>query len=69
LETPSTNSIYQDQIVWNTDPYFTNVGDGNFKPVASSAINGLANPLFSLQFDIDGVVRNMSNPDIGAYEF
>jgi parallel beta-helix repeat protein len=69
LETPSTNTMYQDQIVWNTDPIFTNVSEGNFKPVPTSPINGLGNPLFTLPFDIDGVARNMANPDLGAYEF
>jgi parallel beta-helix repeat protein len=69
LETPSTNSMYQDQIVWNTDPTFTNVSEGNFKPVPNSPINNLANPLFTLPLDIAGVDRNMSTPDIGAYEF
>lgn len=68
-ETPSTNSIYQDQIVWNTEPVFTNVTEGNFKPVSNSPINGLANPLFTLPFDIDEVSRNISSPDLGAYEF
>lgn len=69
LETPSTNSIYQDQIVWNTDPVFTNVSEGNFKSVPNSPINNLANPLFTLPLDINGDTRNMANPDLGAYEF
>lgn len=69
LETPSTNSMYQDQIVWNTDPFFTNVSEGNFKSVPNSPINNLANPLFTLPLDINGDTRNMANPDLGAYEF
>jgi parallel beta-helix repeat protein len=69
LETPSTNSMYQDQIVWNTDPVFTNVSEGNFKSVPNSPINNLANPLFTLPLDINGDTRNMANPDLGAYEF
>lgn len=69
LETPSTNSMYQDQIVWNTDPVFTNVSEGNFKSVPNSSINNLANPLFTLPLDINGDTRNMANPDLGAYEF
>lgn len=69
LETPSTNSMYQDQIVWNTDPVFTNVSEGNFESVPNSPINNLANPLFTLPLDINGDTRNMANPDLGAYEF
>ncbi len=69
LETPSSNEMYQDQITWNTDPIFTNVSEGNFKPVVSSPINGLGNPLYSLPFDIEGNPRDMANPDLGAYEF
>ena len=69
LETPSTNPMYQDQITWNVDPNFANVNENNFKPLASATFNGLANPLFTLPKDIDGVDRNIANPDIGAYEF
>jgi hypothetical protein len=61
--------MYQDQIVWNTDPVFTNVSEGNFKSVPNSPINNLANPLFTLPLDINGDTRNMANPDLGAYEF
>jgi hypothetical protein len=68
LETPINNSKFSDQIQWNKDPIFTNVSENNFKFVSNSPLNNLGNPLFSLPTDIDGTLRSIVNPDIGAYE-
>ncbi len=69
LEVPSTNAMFQDQIIWNSDPAFTNISEYNFKPAANSPLGNQANAAFSLPFDIEENARSASTPDIGAYEF
>lgn len=69
LKTPVSNSMYQDQMLWNTNPQFTNTAENKFKPLPTSPLNGQANPAFSLPKDIEETDRSISNPDIGAYEF
>ncbi len=69
LEDPSTNAMYQDGIIWNSNPKFTNVSEGKFKPLTSSPLNNAGNSAYFLPTDIEGNGRDMTNPDIGAYEF
>lgn len=69
LEVPSTHAMFQDGIIWNNDPLFTNISEYNFKPAGNSPLGNHANPAFSLPFDIDGMARDIATPDIGAYEF
>ncbi|MDD2984312.1 MAG: right-handed parallel beta-helix repeat-containing protein [Crocinitomicaceae bacterium] len=69
LEEPSTNSMYQDGIIWNENPLFTNISEGKYKPLSSSPLNNAASGAYFLPLDIEGNPRDMSTPDIGAYEF
>lgn len=50
----------------NIDPVFTGPSDVQF---TSAALNGLATPLSSVQTDIEGKSRNITQPDMGAYEY
>jgi hypothetical protein len=52
----------------STNPIFPNRLFGDFSP-ASAAINNLGTPIPSVTTDIKGVLRNSTNPDMGAYEF
>lgn len=69
LENGSTSSMYQDGIIWNSNPQFTNVSESKFKPLSSSPLNNAGNSAYFLPTDIEGNSRDMNNPDIGAYEF
>lgn len=69
LETPSLNSMYQDGTIWNSNPIFTNISEGKYKPLNSSPLNNAGNGAYYLPLDIEENPRDMSNPDIGAYEF
>jgi hypothetical protein len=51
-----------------TDPLFTNVPTGNLRPKAQS-IKHTGLPLIFVPEDFDGIVRSVTNPDPGAYEF
>ena len=55
--------------IFNEDPEFRDPFENGLQIDETSAANGLANPLFSLQvpFDILGISRTTS-PDSGAYE-
>ncbi len=68
-ESPSTNPMFQDGILWNSNPMFTNVSEGKFKPIGNSPLNNAGNSAYYLPTDIEENGRDMSNPDIGAYEF
>ncbi len=50
-----------------TNPVFTDIISGNYKPTNAS-IDNLGAPL-GIVDDILGVVRSASTPDVGAYEF
>ena len=69
LENQSTDPMYQDGIIWNSNPQFTNVSEEKFKPSTSSPLNNAGNAAYYLPLDIEGNSRNASTPDIGAYEF
>lgn len=69
LENQSTHPMYQDGIIWNSNPIFTNVSEGKFKPLSSSPLNNAGNSAYFLPTDIEGNGRDITNPDIGAYEF
>ena len=69
LEDGSTNPMYQDGIIWNSNPQFTNVSEEKYKPTGSSPLNNAGNSAYYLPLDIEGNSRDMSTPDIGAYEF
>jgi hypothetical protein len=66
-ETSSAHSMYEN-IFWNINPDFIDIGQNNFLFQNTSILNGSANPLFSLPSDILGKTRSATNPDIGAYE-
>lgn len=51
---------------WNTDPQFIDVNEGDFHWYSSSPLNAKASP--GLSFDIEGNSRDISTPDLGAYE-
>jgi len=49
------------------DPVYSNPATGNFKPASPALDNRGAN--VNIATDIEGVARNTSAPDIGAFEF
>jgi len=71
-ETIETTSAYQN-IIWNSDPQFNNVGTNDFLFPFTSPLNGTVNPLLtppstpSVTTSINNVPRPPL-PDLGAYE-
>ena len=51
----------------SADPIFANAASGNFIPT-NVAVNNTGTNL-GVTADIDGTVRNVATPDVGAYEF
>jgi hypothetical protein len=51
---------------YSTDPYF--VSDSDLHPL-NPILNGTGMPVGAVTTDAEGVLRNLTNPDIGAYEF
>lgn len=58
----------QDAASLSADPLFINSGN-NLRLNGNSPMNGLATPIVGITVDIDGQVRNILTPDIGADEF
>ena len=50
----------------NLDPYFASSTDLH---IANNLMNGTGTPIAGITADIDGDLRNISNPDMGADEF
>ncbi len=65
--TSNQHSMFE-TIYWNTDPGFTSIENYDFHFQTTSQLNGTANPLFSLPFDLEGNPRSSVKPDIGCYE-
>lgn len=63
----SAHSMFQ-SIFWNENPQFINIPENDFHFQASSALNGNADPFYSLPLDIEGNTRSVTEPDIGCYE-
>ena len=56
------------QIIWNQSPIFKDPSNYDFHFELNSPLNGNADPVLSIPFDIEGNPRSLSAPDIGAYE-
>ncbi|MCH2234519.1 MAG: hypothetical protein MK078_09725 [Crocinitomicaceae bacterium] len=54
-------------IVWNSDPLFTDPFNLDFTFDTDSPLNNAGTPSF-VTSDIKGIARNISTPDIGCYE-
>lgn len=65
----SNHSMFQNNIYFNEDPKFTSTSEGDFKPLPGSSLSDRGGSSYALPYDIEGTPRNMSAPDIGAYEF
>jgi len=65
----SNHSMFQNSIYFNEDPKFTSTSEGDFKPLSGSSLSDRGSSSYALPYDIEGTPRNMSAPDIGAYEF
>jgi len=55
-------------IIWNQNPIFVDPTNRDWHFESSSPLNNSGTPLFSTPFDIEGVIRSFSSPDIGCYE-
>lgn len=55
--------------IWNTDPLFENIEERIFKYPSNSLVNNNGSPVHTNEpNDIEGNPRDLSNPDIGAYQ-
>ncbi|MBK9318591.1 MAG: hypothetical protein IPM91_07020 [Bacteroidetes bacterium] len=63
----TANSSAYDQQSINFDPQFVDPSLGNYQP-SVVALNNAGTPL-GVTEDINGAVRNLTTPDIGAYEY
>lgn len=62
-------AVTQDANSINIGPVFTSGTDLHLVPASNSGINDLGNPVSGVTTDIDGDIRNVTTPDMGADEF
>ncbi len=55
-------------IRWNLNPYFKNPAKYDYHFEVNSPLQGGADPNLMNAFDIEGKLRSLTTPDIGAYE-
>ncbi|MBK6524382.1 MAG: hypothetical protein IPG07_01845 [Crocinitomicaceae bacterium] len=55
-------------VIWNQDPVFVDPGVGDFHFSDSSPLSNSGDGAHATGADLEGVARNLSAPDIGAYE-
>ncbi len=65
----SNHPMFSNNVFFNQEPQFTEPSKNNFKPQSGSSLSNKGNSSYALPNDIEGNSRNMSSPDIGAYEF
>src|SRR6185369_4723579 len=53
----------------NVQPIFTSNADLHLSPGFNSSLNNTGTPIAGITTDIDGDIRNVTTPDIGADEF
>ena len=63
------NTNYWKAVIKNEDPDFINEGINNYHLGAQSAAIGKAKAGVLPLLDLDGVSRNVANPDLGVYEY
>lgn len=69
-ETAATESYYS-TIFWNNAPLFNDVSSDDYLFPSTSPLNNNGDPTLSsppVLFDIKGIARSISTPDLGAYE-
>lgn len=66
-EDPYTYSNFI-EMIWNQDPLFVDPSVSDFHFADSSPLNNSGNGVYATASDLEGVARNMSTPDIGAFE-
>ncbi|MFC5269454.1 T9SS type A sorting domain-containing protein [Adhaeribacter terreus] len=64
----AVNGNAYDQNSVTINPLFTNYASGDLKPTAPT-LDNLGQPLVNVTDDFMGVTRNITTPDMGAYEF
>lgn len=55
-------------MIWNQDPLFVDPSLGDFHFTDASPLNNSGDGIYATASDLEGVARNLSAPDIGAYE-
>lgn len=65
----SNHPMFQNSVYFNQDPKFTDPNKNNFKPTSGSSLSNRGGSAYALPLDIEENSRNMTTPDIGAYEF
>jgi hypothetical protein len=66
-EEPYTYSNFLN-VIWNQDPAFVDPSVSDFHFTDSSPLNNSGDGANATALDLEGVARNLSSPDIGAYE-
>ncbi|MBK0401889.1 T9SS type A sorting domain-containing protein [Adhaeribacter sp. BT258] len=64
----TTNLNAYDQNSVSINPVFTNFATGDLKPTAAT-LDNLGQPIANVTDDFLGISRNVTTPDMGAYEF
>jgi hypothetical protein len=70
---PINTASFFTNTIWNQDPQFTAVADNDFTFATNSPLNNAADPVLTNLLtppvsDIEGDLRSLSTPDIGAIE-
>lgn len=68
LETPLLENPNFNEVTWNLNPQFQDIGNQDFKLFPESPLINSGSPLYAIPTDLEEKVRNLTTPTIGVYE-